>query len=108
MIIWRGLGIWLLAIVGAALVATSMAFDAILQDAFYFGEHRWTMGVAFLVSALACYPFGQFTRKRQGVVEDGELALDFGHHSLFFIPVHIWVYLLALAGAVLCVMEFLG
>ncbi len=107
MIIWRGLGIWVLFIVLGTYVATAMAFSAWLEPVFL-EAYRWMPGVAFFLAALACWRLGQYTRTRQSVVPDGELAPDFGHHSLFFIPVHFWAYVLAAIGFYLCVSGTVG
>lgn len=102
MVIWRGLGWWVVWIVLGLVMATNSAFNRLLPDADVTFSAVPT-GVGLVVAGLACYPFGAFTRKRQGAVEDGELALDAGHHSLFFIPVHFWPWLLAAGGLVVCV-----
>lgn len=105
MIIWCGKGIWVLWITLGVVVASQWVFSAVLPDASAMG-YGMPMGVSLLLAAAACYPFGQFTRKRKGVVLDGELGLDGGHHSLFFVPVHFWPYLLGAIGIWLGITEF--
>ncbi|HEX6040125.1 hypothetical protein [Longimicrobium sp.] len=102
MIWWRGKGIWVLFIVVGVVVATIMAMGAVLPYA-AINAGGAPVGVGLMLAGLACYPFGEYTRKRQGAVLDGELALDAGHHSLFFIPVHFWPWLLGAGGLVVCV-----
>lgn len=107
MIWWRGRGIWVLFIVGGTVLASQVAYGALLPTAFP-ERGDLPIGASLLLSGLACYPLGEFTRKRKFQVEDGEAALDFGHHSLFFIPVHIFPYLLGILGLALWVKEIAG
>lgn len=106
MIWWRGHGIWVLFIVGGVVLGSQIAFDAVVDPARFDGAGL-PMGVSLLLAAAALWPFGQYTRVRQGAVLDGELALDVGHHSLFFIPVHFWTYIAAAGGVFLLVQQFL-
>jgi hypothetical protein len=102
MIWWRGHGFWVLFIVGGVVLGTVFAFGALMPDAPVTAGNV-PLGVGLLMAGLACYPLGEFTRKRQGAVLDGEMALDAGHHSLFFIPVHFFPWLLGAGGLVVCI-----
>jgi hypothetical protein len=104
MIWWRGMGHWVIWIVGGVVLGSRVAFEALLPAASANG-YGMPMGASLLLAAAACYPLGQFTRKRQGVVLDGEMALDAGHHSLFFVPVHFWTWVLGVIGIGLLVTE---
>lgn len=105
-IAWRGLGHWVMWITGGALLTTYSAIGRWV-DPFYFDTRSW-VGRSLLLAAAACYPLGRYTRTRPGMRPDeadeeaGGVALDDGHHSLYFIPVHRWTPLLAVGGVVLC------
>lgn len=106
MIIWRGLGLWVLFIVGGVVLASQIAFATLFPDfTLLYGD--LPVGASILLAAAACYPFGEYTRKRQGIVQDGEAALDFGHHSLYFVPVHVWTWVLAVGGAALLIYQLM-
>ncbi len=109
MIVWSGLGFLVAVIVFGSALACNLGFDAALGKGFY-ESHLWTVGVAMLLAAAAVWPLGIWLRGRPTRevvdVDTGEqFVLDPLHHSLLFIPVHIWGPLLVTIGSILCIVD---
>jgi len=109
-VFWSGYGLLVGVIVVGFALACNFAFDALL-GAGYYEAHKWTIGVAMLLSAVVCWRLGMFLRNRnaQIVIDKAtgkEMALDRSNHSLFFIPMHLWGPILAVIGVVLSIMDF--
>jgi hypothetical protein len=101
MIVWRGWGIVVVVLSGAALLLTQLAGDAILGAGFY-TAHRWPRFVGLALAAGLVWLFSRILDARPGRVvidqETGEqLTLRGGDH-LFFVPLRFWPPLLLVAG----------
>lgn len=106
---WQGLGFLVAVFVFGAALLCNLIFDA-LYGAGYYSAHYWTVGVAFLAAALPSALVGRALRKRHARtvldLETGEVfVLDRAHHSLLFIAMHHWGWLLGLAGILLLILE---
>lgn len=112
MIIWSGLGYLVAVIVFGCSLAFNLAFNAWLGDGYY-TAHKWPVAASLLLSAVLCWLLGSALRRRtsQVVVDKAtgkEHVLDRSHHSLFFIPMHLWGPVLAVVGVVLIAVDVFG
>lgn len=111
MIIWSGLGFLVAVIVFGCSLALNVAFNAWWGEGYY-GAHKWPFAISLFLSALLCWLLGSALRKRtsQTVIDKAtgkERVLDRSHHSLFFIPMHMWAPVLAVIGVIVLVMDLL-
>ncbi|WP_050786004.1 hypothetical protein [Pedosphaera parvula] len=96
MIIWRGLGFLVLAVVLACALLGNLIFDAV-EGHGYFEAHRWPLALSLIVAAGVCWSLGNYLQqwsvakdKNQG----DESAGTWPRHTLFFIPMHYWAPIL--------------
>ena len=92
MIIWSGFGILIVLIIAGCAALTNLAIDARWGHGYY-DSHQWTVGVAMLAAALACWLLGRFLKNQHS-------------HRLFFIPVHFWPVILTVIAIVLLAKEW--
>lgn len=101
MIIWSGFGIVVPLIGLLCLVLSQIATDAILGEG-YFGGSTWAKLLAFAITALALWFCGRWMNKPTGEVfinkETGEEFQKIPNHSLFFIPVQYWAFVIIALG----------
>lgn len=101
--IWSGFGFLVVVIVFGFSLAVNLAADAWL-GAGYYAEHKWPFAVGLLLSAVACWFIGLALQRRGSrVVIDKATGREFElrrNHRFFFIPIHIWGIVLAVAGLV--------
>lgn len=102
MIIWQGWGILVAVFFVVATLLCDWAVGAVF-GANYVKLHGWPMGVALLLAAAASWQFGRHLNGRPARIvidkETGEeVALKSGTHSLFFIPMQYWGFILAAFG----------
>lgn len=95
-IIWRGLGFLVLAVVLVCLFVGSLVFDAFKGDG-YFETHHWTQALALIAAAAGCWTLGN-QLQRWSVGRDKASGSDYDdnwpRHTLFFIPMHYWAPIL--------------
>lgn len=108
MIIWSGFGFVVVVFLIASNALCSLLVDAGL-GAGYYDAHHWTSGVALLLAAALCTLFG-LTRGKSSSRElvdaqTGERIVLRSRHTLFFIPVHLWAFVLGAIGVLLVVSE---
>ncbi|MHB8899947.1 MAG: hypothetical protein ACYC6Y_14465 [Thermoguttaceae bacterium] len=111
MIVWNGLGFLVAVIVFGCSLAFNFAFNVWLGEGYY-DTHKWPFAISLLLSAIICWFLGSALRKRnsQTVIDKAtgeEMVLDRSNHSLFFIPIHLWGPILAVAGCIVLVMDLL-
>lgn len=104
MIIWQGFG-FLVAIIGiAVLVAVEYAMRAITKDMTYYTTHGWPKLLGFWITAVIIYFIARFFDSRPGKVviekDTGKEIVQRRSHSLFFVPLRFWPYVLAALGVV--------
>jgi hypothetical protein len=105
MIIWRGWGILVVLIAMAMLIAVQLATGAVFGDPEFYKVHDWPKGVALLLAAVAVYFAGSYFNSRPGrtMIDKAtgrEIVLR-RVHSLFFVPMQYWGFVLAAFGVVL-------
>ena len=105
MIIWSGLGFLVAVIVFGCALAANLIANSVTGGGTYWDENRWTLGVALLVAAVACWSLGRYLRGRKARTlidkETGEEVIQKPSHSLFFIPMDYWGPILAVVGLAL-------
>ena len=105
MIVWTGRG-WVVALLSFALfLATELTTEAISGDSSYYQQHGWTKLAPFLLSAaitFALLALGVFREERRTLVDEqtgAEVKLR-RRHTLFFIPMRYWPWILVALGIV--------
>src|SRR6266542_584087 len=104
MIIWKGWGILVVVIT----VATSIVVQGVVGVAFgdpqFYKTHDWPKGVALLSAAAAVYFAGRYFNNKPGRVmidkATGQEIVLRRVHSLFFIRMEYWAFVLAAIGVV--------
>jgi hypothetical protein len=109
MLIWTGRGFLVFVIVFGFSLVLNFAFNTWWGEGYY-DTHKWPFAISLLLSAIVCWIVGSALRKgtSRTVIdkETGEeLVLNRNHHSLFFIPMHIWAPILVVIGCVLLVVD---
>lgn len=96
-IIWRGLGFLVFAVVLACVFLGSVVFDAIKGDG-YFETHHWTLALALIVAAAGCWSLGNYLQQwsvgKEKDSGDDDEDRNWPRHTLFFIPMHYWAPIL--------------
>jgi membrane protein implicated in regulation of membrane protease activity len=104
MIIWSGFG-FLVALIGfGCLVLTQFIANALFQNAAYYQTHGWPKLVAFLIAALLVYFLSRVLERQQGRAmidkATGREVVLKPRHSLFFVPLKYWPYILVGLGVI--------
>lgn len=104
MIIWRGFGILVVVIAGAALVLTQVIANALLGAGTYEGHSGPLGALALLVAAAIVWPLGRTLNRRGGRTlldpATGQQVVLRPNHSLFFIPMEYWAPILGVGAIV--------
>jgi hypothetical protein len=98
MFIWSGAGFIVAVITFLMLLLTEISVEAVFNDESYYQAHGWPKLVAFFVSGWLVLLIGRYLNKREGRVliekETGKEVTLKPNHSLFFINVEYWGYIL--------------
>jgi hypothetical protein len=105
MIIWSGYGVLVIIFGFGSAMLTDTVAARMTGDRLYYAHHRWLILVAMGLAAALTYGLDRLLKLRKAKVvidkETGqEITLHYPH-SLFFIPLKAWPYLLLLLGLVL-------
>ena len=87
-IVWRGLGILVVLIVGGALAATEASINSITGNPVYYQAHNWPKMLACGIAAGLVFLIAKLRN------QDGAPSKD----SLFFIPMWIWSFIILVVG----------
>jgi hypothetical protein len=104
MIIWQGFG-FLVAVVGIGILAlTEYVTRALTKNDFYYTTHGWPKLVGLWLAAAAIYGIARYFDSQPGkvVIEKNtgnEIVLKKAH-SLFFVPMKYWPYVMLVLGVV--------
>jgi len=101
MIIWRGKGGLVALITFVCALVTNAAVDQFGGKG-YWDVHRWTFGLALILSALLVFVLSRMIDTSERVLLDertGERLLVSPKHDLFWIPVKWWPAILGVIGA---------
>jgi hypothetical protein len=106
MIIWTRAGFLALLIPFLCALAMNVAVDGAFKDDHYYKDHGWPKLLACLLGGGVLWPLGRRlnqTDERQLLdMETGEVVRfqSGGGHTLFFIPVEYWSFIVAAFGVV--------
>lgn len=104
MIIWNGAGFIVVIIAFLMLLLTEISVEAIFDDEDYYQAHGWPKLVAFFISGCLVLLIGRYLNKKEGKVliekDTGKEVILKPKHSLFFINVEYWAYILFALGIV--------
>ena len=105
MIIWKCWGILVVLITPAVMVIFQGIVGAAFGDPQFYKTHDWPKGAALLLSGIAVYFTGRYFNGKPGSVLIDKAAgreVTFRHvHSMFFIPMEYWGFILAAIGLAL-------
>ena len=111
MIIWRGIGAVVVAIVFLCSLGANLITNIIAPGASYYDHHKWPFGVSLIVAALITWFLGAYMQSRPAKVmidkATGKEVEMKKRHDFFFIPMKWWGPILAVAGIVVIALEFI-
>jgi hypothetical protein len=104
MIIWTGVGFIVAVVAFLMLVLTEFSVEALFRDESYYQSHGWPKLLAFAVAGFIVLVLGKLLNKKEGKVliekETGKELVLKKKHSLFFIDIEYWGYILFALGLV--------
>ena len=104
MIIWQGAGFIVAVVAFAMLLIMELSVEALFKDDKYYQTHGWPKLAAFFIAGLIVFFIGRYFNKKQGRVlvekDTGREVVLKSKHSLFFINVEYWSYILFALGFV--------
>jgi hypothetical protein len=104
MIIWKGAGFIVVVVAFVMLLLTELAVEAFHKDDTYYQRHGWPKLAAFLVAGFIVLLIGKYLNKKEGKVyiekDTGKEVVMKPQHSLFFVNVEYWSYILFALGLV--------
>ena len=102
MIIWQGAGFIVAIVAFAMLVLTELSVESLFKDEKYYQAHGWPKLAALALAGVIVLLIGKYLNARGGKVliekETGREVLLKSRHSLFFINVEYWGYILMALG----------
>lgn len=104
MIIWTGLGFIVAVVAFLMLVLTEFSVEAFFKDQSYYQTHGWPKLVALAVAGLIVLALGKRLNTKAGKVliekDTGKELILKKKHSLFFIDMEYWGYILFVLGVI--------
>jgi hypothetical protein len=104
MIIWKGAGFIVAVVAFLMLLLTELSVEALFNDDRYYQRHGWPKLLAFLVAGCFVLLIGKYLNKKESKVliekETGKEVVLKSEHSLFFINVEYWGYILFALGVI--------
>ncbi len=108
MIVWNGLGILVPIIAFLFFLVANLAADGLLGEGFY-ESHGWPKLAAALVGAVSIWFLGRYLNSRGTRTlideETGEKVVLGNKHSLFFLKMEYWAFVLVGFGVVMLLVE---
>lgn len=108
MIVWSGFGF----VVAVFVLASSLLCNVLVDARFgagYYSAHHWTIGVSLMLAGVLCALYGGKLLKggHRDLVDaqTGERVVLRSRHTMFFIPVHLWGFVLGALGLALLASE---
>ena len=102
MIIWKGWGILAVLITAAVMLIFQGIVGAAFGDPQFYKTHDWPKGAALLLSGIAVYFTGCYFNGKPGRVlidkATGREVTLRHKHSMFFIPMEYWGFILVAIG----------
>jgi len=104
MIIWKGAGFIVAVVAFLMLLLTELSVEALFTDEKYYQTHGWPKLVGFFIAGCIVLLIGKYLNKKEGKVliekDTGKEIVLKAEHSLFFINVEYWSYILFVLGVV--------
>ena len=104
MIIWKGAGFIVAVVAFLMLLMTELSVEALFKDDKYYQTHGWPKLAAFFIAGWIVFFIGKYLNKKEGRVliekDTGKEVVLKSEHSLFFINVEYWSYILFALGVV--------
>jgi cytochrome b561 len=107
MVIWRGLGIIVVIVAVGTLALTEYAVNAMSGDSRYYQTHEWPKLIGVFLAGLLVLVIGRYLnnkseREAKVVIDEetGEKVVLKVEHSLFFINVKYWGYIIFALGII--------
>lgn len=104
MIIWQGVGFIVAVVAFVMLLLTEVSVESLFGDEKYYQAHGWPKLAALAVAGLVVLLIGKYLNGRGGKVliekDTGREVLVKPRHSLFFINVEYWGYILVALGVI--------
>lgn len=102
MVVYKGLGIFVVPIGFLSLLSTELFFERITGDDQYYQQHGWVILVGMLLAAALTHEFHRMLLRQKGRVliekETGREIVERPSHSLFLIPVKWWPIVFIVLG----------
>ncbi|WP_261644188.1 hypothetical protein [Erwinia mallotivora] len=112
MIVWKGVGFFVAALIAVAYVFCKWTINIIWQDG-YFSTHLWATGVTFILSAIFCTVFILLIKQEKTLdyiarmTNSQPMMAPEKTHSFFFIPIIYWPVILFLSGLGICIYDLM-
>jgi hypothetical protein len=104
MIIWQGAGFIVAVVTFLMLLLTEISLEALFKDETYYQAHGWPKLVAFFIAGCIVLPVSKYLNRKKGKVlidkDTGKEVTLRASHSLFFINVEYWGYILFALGVI--------
>jgi hypothetical protein len=104
MIIWKGAGFIVAVVTFLILVLTELSVEALFKDETYYQKNGWPKLLALFLAGYIVLLIGKYLNKKEGKVliekETGKEVILKAEHSLFFINVEYWGYILFILGVI--------
>lgn len=104
MIIWKGAGFVVAGVAFLMLLLTELSVEALSNDAAYYQRNGWPKLVAFVLAGCIVLLISKFLIDKEAKVfiekETGKEVVLKPEHSLFFIKVEYWGYILFALGVI--------
>ena len=104
MIIWKGKGFLVAVVAFLMLLLTEFSVEALFKDGTYYQRHGWPKLVGFFIAGCIVLPIGKYLNRKEGKVliekDTGKEVVLKAKHSLYFIDVEYWSYILFALGVI--------
>jgi hypothetical protein len=104
MIIWKGAGFIVAVVAFLMLLLTEYSVEALFADEKYYQAHGWPKLVGLFIAGCIVLLVGKYLNKKEGKVliekDTGKEVVVKSEHSLFFIKVEYWGYILFALGII--------
>lgn len=104
MIIWQGAGFIVVVVSVLMLVLTELSVEALFKDETYYQRYGWPKLIALFIAGWTVLLIGKYLNKKEGKVliekETGKEIVFKAEHTLFFINVEYWSYILFISGVI--------
>lgn len=105
MILWSGKGYLVIVMALAAILAVNLATDYVLFQPGYYKATGWPKLMGLCLAALPTWWLGVHLNRAKGKVlidpETGREVILPNNHSLFFLPMQYWAFVLVAFGIVM-------